>query len=217
MRWVGAGEGSGEVVVASAARKAGVRSIRGVGGLRSGTEVDEKNGGHLWASPRSQRFYCHIFLVILKIMEWERVIAEGWNCAVSGNGAMGRYWGWRDRGGIFSCNSGISLVLGEGIGNKAPPSGRNWSVSVGEAGKRLQIETNSQQMLIFISDLSENASHSDSSSFLHCHKVEWIIKQIWGSITSWERLSSAFCRVRRHAIRPLWWRRNICSQQQVGQ
>lgn len=33
----------------------GVRSIRGRGGLRSGTEVDEKNGVHLWARPRCQR------------------------------------------------------------------------------------------------------------------------------------------------------------------
>lgn len=48
--------------------------------------------------------------------------------------------------------------------------------------------------------------HTDSSSFLHCHNVEWIIKQIWGSITSQELLSSAFCCVRRLTIQPLWLR-----------
>lgn len=30
-------------------------------GLRSRTEVDEKNGGHLWASPRSQGLLSYIF------------------------------------------------------------------------------------------------------------------------------------------------------------
>lgn len=89
-------------------------------GLKSRTEVDEKNGGHLWASPRSQRrrrVYCHIFLVILKIIERERAIAEEMEQWADIEDAEMRR--------IFFCNSRISLVLGEGIGNKVSPSQRN--------------------------------------------------------------------------------------------
>ena len=45
---------------------------------------------------------------------------------------------------------------------------------VGEAGKRLQIETNSQQMLIFISDLGKKYIVLKQQQL----QQEWIIKQM---------------------------------------
>lgn len=69
-----------------------------VGG-KSGTEADEKNGGHLRASPLSWRHrgsYCHIFLVIGKIMERGRgtdgVAGGEENCALSGGQWKGKGW-----------------------------------------------------------------------------------------------------------------------------
>lgn len=85
-----------------------------------------------------------------------------------------------EMGDFFFRNRGIWLVLGEGI--RQLLQGGMEVLCVGEGGKRLQTETNSQQMLIFISDLSKNAPCSYSSSSLHWRNVVRIIKQIWGSV-----------------------------------
>lgn len=79
MSWGGGGGGGGEVQTVSGVRRERKRRVAAAvcqsyqwRWVKSGTEADENSGVTFGPAPRSRRhqgFYCHIFFVILKIME----------------------------------------------------------------------------------------------------------------------------------------------------